>query len=434
MPGRAKSQGNTQPKALSLFSGAGGFCEGMKVAGFRVVAAVEKDSFACETYRHNFPETKLFEGDVADFARDPSADALRERDLHDLDMIFGGPPCQGYSQIGTRDIEDPRNQLYKEFTRLLTVCRPRMFVMENVPNMLLLRKGIFKDAALAEFKRCGYPTVHVVLVDASEFGIPQQRRRVFYIGVRDDLSVPHALGDFVDGALNEYRLPSPVTVWDAISDLPPKVVDSGEVTSYRKPKKLTAFQREMRADTDGVIYQQADKLGALDSKGSLRLHNHHTKEIQARRLHLIGLLKPGAKANSLPIDIWNGARPEKWRRLHPDQPAYTLLANMHRDLSEFVHPSLNRWITVREAMRLQSFHDGFIAKSSEWQQLKQIGNAVPPLLARIVGKVALDVLQATRGAKINKRYLLPPGHQFILLDAPVQSAPYRRRAKRRIVR
>src|SRR3954452_5781503 len=135
----------------------------------------------------------------------------------------------------------------------------------------------------------------------------------------------------------------------------------------------------------------------------VRIHSPHTqpnpstrpKEMQAKRAHLISFLKPGAKADSLPKEIWNGARPEKWRRLHPNLPSYTILAQMHRDLSEWVHPWLERWITVREAARLQSFHDGFIFKSSEWQMLKQIGNAVPPLLGRgaaMVVKRALEVL------------------------------------------
>src|SRR5439155_24985848 len=124
------------------------------------------------------------------------------------------------------------------------------------------------------------------------------------------------------------------------------------------------------------------------------------KEIQARRLDLISKLKPGLKADSLPPETWNGLRPEKWRRLHPDRPAYTILAQMHRDLSEWVHPSFDRWITVREAARLQSFHDGFVFKSSEWQMLKQIGNAVPPLLGRVAGLVALRALEHMDGKRL----------------------------------
>src|SRR5207237_4272155 len=120
------------------------------------------------------------------------------------------------------------------------------------------------------------------------------------------------------------------------------------------------------------------------------------KEIQARRAELICYLAPGMKADSLPKEIWNGLRPEKWRRLHPDRPAYTILAQMHRDLSEWVHPKEPRWITVREAARLQSFHDGFIFRGSEWQQLKQIGNAVPPLLALAVARTLKGLLDAAQ--------------------------------------
>jgi DNA (cytosine-5)-methyltransferase 1 len=129
----------------------------------------------------------------------------------------------------------------------------------------------------------------------------------------------------------------------------------------------------------------------------VELHNHHTKEIQEKRKALIAQLAPGAKADSLPKSVWDGARPEKWRRLHPDLPSYTILAQMHRDLSEWVHPRLERWITVREAARLQSFHDGFVFRSSEWQMLKQIGNAVPPLLAYAAACLVSDILAATEG-------------------------------------
>jgi DNA (cytosine-5)-methyltransferase 1 len=146
--------------------------------------------------------------------------------------------------------------------------------------------------------------------------------------------------------------------------------------------------------------------------------------MQARRAHLISFLKPGEKANSLPKKIWNGARPEKWRRLHPDMPSYTILAQMHRDLSEWVHPKLDRWITVREAARLQSFHDGFLFKSSEWQMLKQIGNAVPPLLGYAAAQMVIAILNVMEGRRES-------------VSIPVQetlptTSPLRRAARRRM--
>jgi DNA (cytosine-5)-methyltransferase 1 len=162
---------------------------------------------------------------------------------------------------------------------------------------------------------------------------------------------------------------------------------------------MSAFQADMRLDRDGAHYLSAFKTGMAG--GTRKLHNHHTKEIQERRADLISHLAPGAKGDSLPKEIWDGLRPEKWRRLDPGKPAYTILAQMHRDLSEWVHPKEPRWITVREAARLQSFHDGFVFKSSEWQMLKQIGNAVPPLLGRGMGSVAAHALTVLDNASAN---------------------------------
>jgi DNA (cytosine-5)-methyltransferase 1 len=374
-------------KAVSLFSGCGGFCEGIKQAGFKLACAVELDRFASETYRHNFPSTPLFEGDVRDFLA-PGSDHVEKFKLHDIDLVFGGPPCQGFSQIGPRDIGDHRNQLYEEFGRVIFTLRPKIFLMENVPNLLLLHRGLFRDKILELFRTNGYSNTTFVRVKASDFRVPQDRNRVIFVGTRDDVPVTGLQG-LLGQLVEKERSLHTNTVGEAITDLPDKVVASGETMPYPRGKKLSSFQREMRIDTDGEIYSAKQK-GSLVPK--LRLHNHHTKEIQKRRAHLITFLAPGAKADSLPKHIWNGARPEKWRRLNPETPAYTILAQMHRDLSEWVHPSAPRWITVREAARLQSFHDGFVFVGSEWQQLKQIGNAVPPLLAYSLGRVARGLL------------------------------------------
>ena len=151
---------------------------------------------------------------------------------------------------------------------------------------------------------------------------------------------------------------------------------------YPPAEDAGPFLRMMRLDFSEGPYTKTMKRRRAIDRGAVVLHNHHTKEMQERRARLISFLKPGEKADSLPKKIWNGARPEKWRRLHPQLPSYTILAQMHRDLSEWVHPELERWITVREAARLQSFHDGFTFKSSEWQMLKQECRAAAPWLCR----------------------------------------------------
>lgn len=383
----------TALSAVSLFSGCGGFCEGVELAGFEVKVAVELDRFACETYRYNFPKTPLFEGDIHDFLPGSGAEHRAKYGLERVDLVFGGPPCQGFSQIGPRDLFDDRNELYLQYARIVNTLRPKAFLMENVPNILLMKGGYFRDAILKHFASIGYPNTTFIKVSAADFGVPQTRERVFFFGTRSDLVLEEDLRDLAQKSLDALQTRKPVTVAEAISDLPASVVHSGNLMPYPEAEKPSSFMKQMRLDCSGSLYTKAMKRHrGIGPKSELHLHNHHTKEMQAKRAHLISFLRPGHKADSLPKEIWNGARPEKWRRLHPDLPSYTILAQMHRDLSEWVHPSLERWITVREAARLQSFHDGFIFKSSEWQMLKQIGNAVPPLLGHAVAAMIKSIV------------------------------------------
>jgi DNA (cytosine-5)-methyltransferase 1 len=384
--------------AVSLFSGCGGFCEGVEASGTTIRVAVELDKFACDTYRHNFPSTPLYEGDVHGFLAEGTSHVIDYR-LHQVDLIFGGPPCQGFSQIGQRNVDDERNELYKQYTRVVDTLRPRVFFMENVPNLALMNKGYFKKLILEEFAGLGYSNAVMLRLSADEFGVPQTRQRVIFVGTRDEDNFPFDLHSFCESVLDGYRVEKAVTVSEALGDLPDEIVHSGEVLGYPKAVRPSQFMKDMRLDFDGPRYSKQYKRKRGLGKGSLALHNHHTKEIQARRANLISLLKPGMKANSLPKDIWDGKRPEKWRRLHPDLPSHTILAQMHRDMSEWIHPHANRWITVREAARLQSFHDGFIFVGSEWQQLKQIGNAVPPLLGYALGKLSQKILSVLDGEK-----------------------------------
>lgn len=397
-----------KPTAVSLFSGCGGFCEGIEQSGFTVRVAVELDKYACQTYRHNFPRTPLFEGDAHNFLSTDSGHKTTYR-LGNVDLVFGGPPCQGFSQIGARRLDDERNELYKQYARVVSDLRPRLFLMENVPNLAMMNKGHFKKLIIEEFAALGYSNTVMLKVSADEYGVPQTRQRVIFIGTRDEDMFPFELASFCEQTLACLRVPKVVTVSEAIDDLPDEVVHSGEIMPYSRATKPSSFMREMRMDLEGRIYSKLDKKRRGHGSVFSQLHNHHTKEIQARRAHLISLLEPGKKANSLPKEIWDNKRPEKWRRLHPEWPSHTILAQMHRDLSEWIHPRLNRWITVREAARLQSFHDGFVFVGSEWQQLKQIGNAVPPLMAYALGVLAKEVLRALD----EPTYVLEPSREPI---------------------
>lgn len=292
------------------------------------------------------------------------------------------------------------------------MLKPEFVIIENVPNMLLMKKGLFRSRIQKALSAVGYSNLSVQIVDASEFGVPQARRRAIFLATRPDvlnIEIEHVF----TAALRQLKNPGP-SVIEAIGDLPSlQAPDSDTPLLYPKGKSLTQFQREMRLDADGKAYTKDEKQRRFDLHSQkVLLFNHHTKEIQERRLNLIKLLAPGKKADSLPKHVWDNARPEKWRRFHPDQVAYTLMAQMHRDLSEWVHPTLDRWITVREAMRLQSFHDGFVLRTSEWQQLKQVGNAVPPLLGRALG----EVIRVAMNLKDGKPIKLAPGTQMNLFS------------------
>ena len=258
--------------------------------------------------------------------------------------------------------------------------------MENVPNIIAMRNGEYRDQILTSFLNTGYKRTAILTLLASDFGVPQHRRRVFFIGLRDDLPLKRDFAAVCTRLLDEAKSPRCVTVSQAISDLPETVAANDEALPYptRRPGRYTDYQRLMRLDFDAPLLTRQIKTARLN--GTAALYNHHTKEIEEKRQRIIETIKPGHRGDSLPAHLWNGTRAHKWRRLDPRRPSYTILAQMHRDLSEWIHPEYNRWITVREAARLQSFHDGFRFCGSEFQQLKQVGNAVPPLLALAVAR------------------------------------------------
>lgn len=380
-------------RAVSLFSGAGGFCEGVRLAGWNVVCAVESDAQAWLTHAANFSDVALYKGDIVRFLQDeqPGVPGLRELTGRKIDMVYGGPPCQGFSQIGPRNLADPRNRLYEEFVRVVRLLRPRAFVMENVPNMVAMKNGHFKARILDAFREAGYSRTAILPAVASDFGVPQHRRRVFVFGIRDRLPFNGDFAEAIKSLLEREKSDATVTVREALSDLPATVSDDDGPLPYpKKPGgRYSDFQKLMRLDWDHELLTAARKRTNLAED---ILYNHHTKGIEARRKKIIAAIRPGARGDSLPAALWNGTRGHKWRRLDPEKPSYTILAQMHRDLSEWIHPTHDRWITVREAARLQSFHDGFVFHGSEWQQLKQVGNAVPPLMARAVARAVSGLL------------------------------------------
>jgi DNA (cytosine-5)-methyltransferase 1 len=362
------------------------------MAGWKILAAVESDAQACQTHVANFPDVKLHKGDIAGFLKERGHREVLGTDP--IDVVFGGPPCQGFSQIGPRELSDPRNALYKEFVRICRAVRARSFVMENVPNMVVMKSGHFRMKILSAFAAAGYRRTAVIPVLASEFGVPQDRRRVLIFGLRNSVRFDGDLARAAAALLGQQKANRIVTVREALSDLPRKVAEDDGVLPYPRSKKetLSEYQKLMRLDFDQPPLSSKQKRSRLEKD---ELFNHHTKGIRERRKAILGAIKPGARGDSLPEQIWNGTRGHKWRRLDPDKPSYTILAQMHRDLSEWIHPIHDRWITVREAARLQSFHDGFVFHGSELQQLKQVGNAVPPLLGLAIARATEGLLAKT---------------------------------------
>lgn len=353
------------------------------MAGFDVALACDADPLVRETHESNHKETRFLCKRVEQLDRAAIEDALASREsplrLSELDLVVGGPPCQGFSVIGPRQPHDERNALVLAFAERVTSIRPKAFIMENVGGLLTTRTagGRVLDQAIKMLTDAGYVVTQPVRVlNAADYGVPQARRRAFVIGVRRDIavSIPEGKLRYPDGTHIDKRgqlnspelplvdLPAYVTLKEAISDLPAVTKRAGETLPYPRRRKISGFQSLMRHEADV-------------------LHNHHTKGVQSQRIARIKALRPGDNATNLPDELKVGGLPGKYRRLRYDQPCPTITAHIGKDLSDFIHPRHDRWLSAREAARVQSFPDVYQFFGSQALQLRTIGNAVPPLLA-----------------------------------------------------
>lgn len=335
-------------KVADLFSGVGGLSQGFIKAGFEIEFAVEFDKEIAEAYQKNHPFTTVYNQDISTI----DTSVIKEKH-HDIDIIIGGPPCQGFSQKGKRlSIDDPRNFLFQQFVRFVKELSPKYFVIENVPNILTTNNGYFKTQIIKMFNELGYEVTSGVLC-ASDYGVPQDRHRAVFIGQKGKLQI---------------QLPSPTslrtTIKEAIYDLP--FIASGEgteVSSYLD-SSFTDYQKLMRNSND-VLY------------------NHVATKHSKLALERLALIPKGCGKEVLPSEhrtksIYSGT----WCRLLEDGIAATITTRFDTPSSgRFTHPILNRCLTVREAARIQSFPDSFRFFGSKMSQMKQVGNAVPPLLA-----------------------------------------------------
>lgn len=338
---------------MDLFSGCGGLSYGFIEADYKVLLGIDNCKDAILTFEHNHKEAK---GIIADlFEVTPKEIAMRTN-VHDIDIIIGGPPCQGFSIAGKQIVDDKRNKLYKAFVSFVDYYKPKAFILENVPNIISIGNGIIKDNIIKDFSKLGYKVVYKVLL-ASDYGVPQNRRRAIFVGLLNNKTF-----EFPD-ALNS----NPVTSHQAISDLPEgSLKDGSKYTSKAK----SDYQNVMRTNSTGIFNHE------------ITIHSNQTIDIIAK-------VPDGGNYKDLPVDLQNTRNVHiAWTRLNSKKPSFTIDTG-HR---HHFHYKYNRVPTVRESARIQSFPDEFIFLGSKTSQYKQVGNAVPPLLAKILGNSLRDFL------------------------------------------
>lgn len=344
-------------KVIDLFAGVGGMSLGFEMAGFEVVLANEYDKEIAEAYVKNHPNTKMIPEDITSLSLENVFSKYRGK----IDVIIGGPPCQGFSQKGQRKtIHDERNFLFKYYVKVVELVQPKYFVMENVPNLLTAEKGYFKKEIEEMFRKLGY-ILNSDVLNAADYGVPQNRRRAVIIGKKAD--------DDKEKVTLPHKVQKKVTIWDAISDL--AYLESGEGESEQKYKLevQSTYQKYMR-------------------KGSNSLFNHQVTKHSKLALERLKLLPPEMGKEVLPQEhitksIYSGT----WSRMVKNDVSVTITTRFDTPSSgRFTHPYLDRAITVREAARIQSFPDSFVFTGTKSAQMKQVGNAVPPLLAKAIAE------------------------------------------------
>ena len=345
-------------KILDLFSGAGGFSCGFDmVDGFSTEIALDFDKDAINTFQNNFPNATCICGDICKEEIKTKIEDLAK--AKQVNMIIGGPPCQGFSLKGKNlGLEDPRNFLFLEYVELVKRIQPEIFIIENVKNLISSGNGYFIKQIYEKFENLGYSLNHSILC-AYDFGVPQTRERAIIIGVKGNKALPMPTN------YSEFR----TTVRDAISDL--NYLNSNEgvdVSDYRHEPQ-SEYQKLLR-NPDGILY------------------NHYASNHTDWALEKLRMIPPEGDKSSLPIEL-HGKQQFKttWGRLIWDKPSGTIDTRFDTPSNgKNSHPELHRSITPREAARIQSFPDSFRFYGKKVAIRKQIGNAVPPLLAKAIAE------------------------------------------------
>lgn len=338
---------------LDLFCGCGGISLGFQLAGFDIIGGVDNNEYATKTFAHNFRKATVLCTDITSITNEQIIDKYRN-----VDIIVGGPPCQGFSSANRwqKESDDPRNKLFFEYLRFVKVLNPKVVMIENVRGLLSRDNGYAKERIITLLSEMGY-SVNVSILDAAEYGVPQNRKRAIFVAIRKDFK------DEIFNFENLKKQPK-VTVSDAISELYDFEQQEGEIATPKATNKYLQY---------------------IHGKSKI-VSNHEIKypaEIVQKR---ISYVPQGGNWQDVPIELWPNSRENRhssaYKRLDPKAQSCTIdTGNAH---SNYFHPIFNRIPTVRESARLQSFNDDFIFVGPRGSQYRQVGNAVPPLLAKAV--------------------------------------------------
>ncbi len=403
------------PNAVDLFSGAGGITLGLANAGFNVVYCADLDAGCEATHKRNFPSIPFQRMAVQDVR---GADILKMTGLRrgELDLLIGGPPCQGFSILGQREIWDPRNSLFREFIRVANELKPKCVVIENVTGLATLGAGRVLADIRDAFRGAGY-NIECAELLAAQYGVPQMRWRMFFIGWRLDQNqkggfplATHGragIGDLIPNRTIKLEESAGfVTIAEAIADL--GAIETGQIgTKYRR-RPLGSYQEAMREGAPELVA------------------NHYAPRLSPQNIARLRALKPGQDWRDLPRRLLPAGmqralrkdHTRRYRRMQWLGVARTIITRFRDPKSgEYTHPEQHRTISIREAARIQSFPDWFTFAGGYSQQYDQVGNAVPPLLAKAVGMELREILNGRKTVspgRVKSRYVIPEDWQLAL--------------------
>ena len=357
-------------KTVDLFCGAGGFTEGFrKAGGFDPVLAIDFDKQAIDTFSYNHPRVRAVCKDISSI----DEDELRElTGGSEIDVVIGGPPCQGFSLAGRRIPEDPKNRLFRDFVRVVNTCKPKIFVFENVAGLVSMQSGLVLEAICDEFERIGY-SVNYAILNSATFGAPQARPRFIMIGASSCKALPmpiptHGPAKECNLDLFGNTLLPFLTVHDALSNLPVLEQGQGDEIMQNVPPENSYQQSTFGDRNPGTLY------------------NHRSTCHSQKIIDRYSAMPQGGNVRSLPIEL--RTKKNSVFRLAATSPAPTITCNFRTDV---IHPWLPGGITTREAARLQGFDDDYrffgnlTRKAKYVTQDDQVGNAVPPILSKALG-------------------------------------------------